>query len=242
MVPAPAAHAAGRVRFPLPLVSPPQSPSRTTPVPRRSRVANAVPHKQASRGASPERYSESFDSSGRLPQHSSRFSKLFNLGCVVSMGEYLARGTVGTSPSAYGNGGQGWKAVHGHLGFCHTPMTRRGRVRTVRPALGHAVQGHRRGRCSGRPETVRHTHCSERVGMCQRLSSRRDNDVRGGRVRTHGHAGKACGTTSWRATPRASPLQTLSPLVALHNPTHGDGTCRSSRRTSGAAVSTPRPC
>lgn len=103
------------------------------------------------------------------------------------------------------------------------------------------MQGHRRGRCSGRPETVRHTHCSERVGMCQRLSSRRDNDVRGGRVRTHGHAGKACGTTSWRATPRASPLQTLSPLVALHNPTHGDGTCRSSRRTSGAAVSTPRP-
>ena len=97
-------------------------------------------------------------------------------------------------------------------------------------------------RCSGRPETVRHTHCSERVGMCQRLSSRRDNDVRGGRVRTHGHAGKACGTTSWRATPRASPLQTLSPLVALHNPTHGDGTCRSSRRTSGAAVSTPRHC
>ena len=47
--PAPAARAAGRVRAPSPSpnMSAPYPPPRTTPVPRRPRVANAVPHKQA---------------------------------------------------------------------------------------------------------------------------------------------------------------------------------------------------
>jgi hypothetical protein len=97
VVPAPAAHAAGRVS-PHPLGQPPSSPSRTTPFSRRLRVANAVPYKQAPGMCCQKDTLESFDSSGQLPQHDSRFSKLFNPGCIVSMGEYLARGTMGTSP------------------------------------------------------------------------------------------------------------------------------------------------
>ena len=49
--------------------------------------------------------SESVDSPGQLPQHASRLPKLFNLDCIVGMGEYLARGTMGTSPMAQGIGG-----------------------------------------------------------------------------------------------------------------------------------------
>ena len=49
--------------------------------------------------------SESVDSPGQLPQHASRLPKLFNLDCIVGMGEYLARGTMGTSPVAQGIGG-----------------------------------------------------------------------------------------------------------------------------------------
>lgn len=83
----------------------PLSPSRTVPVPRRPRVANAVPHKQAPGYRWQATDSESVDSPGQLPQHASRLPKLFNLDCIVGMGEYLARGTMGTSPMAQGIGG-----------------------------------------------------------------------------------------------------------------------------------------
>jgi len=115
--------------------------------------------------------------------------------------------------------------------------------------LGRDVQGHRapdRGhtpsgveRCSGKPATVRHTHCSLRHttrsdgagipggGQCQDVACRgigspsggtpqvgwndalvcRDNAVRGGRVPNMGTQARACGTTSWRAKPRALPMQ-----------------------------------
>jgi hypothetical protein len=70
----------------------------------------------------------------------------------------------------------GWRCT-GTKGLPHS-VTRRGRAREAGLVLGHAVQGHRaceastrRGgveRCSGKSEMVRHTHCSERVGVCRR--------------------------------------------------------------------------
>jgi hypothetical protein len=110
------------------LHSPPQHVRPVFPPPYDSRPPQAQSGQCGSPQAGPgyrwqERDSESFDSPGQLPQHASRLPKLFNLDCTVGMGEYLARGTMGTSPVAYGIGGQGWRAVHGHLGLAtrHDP-------------------------------------------------------------------------------------------------------------------------
>ena len=106
MVPAPAARAAGRVRAP----SPSLNMSAPYPPPYDSRPPQAQSGQCGSPQAGPgyrwqATDSESVDSPGQLPQHASRLPKLFNLDCIVGMGEYLARGTMGTSPMAQGIGG-----------------------------------------------------------------------------------------------------------------------------------------
>jgi len=126
---------------PTPWSAPPVPPPVRLPSPAGSEWPMRFPTSRPW-DTSPVRYPESFDSSGQLPQHDSRFSKLFNPGCIVSMGEYLARGTMGTSPLAYGIGGQGGKAVHGHLGLT-TLCDPQGLGSLVGLVLGHAVQGHR---------------------------------------------------------------------------------------------------
>jgi hypothetical protein len=83
---------------------------------------------------------------------------------------------MGTSPLAYGIGGQGWMAVHGHQGLAalHDPQgpgPRSGSSpRACSPGASGLRTSTRRGgveRCLGKSERVRRTHCSERVWMCR---------------------------------------------------------------------------